>query len=122
MYSFLCAVWAWTAENANLLLNLADAGRMTGNTTALVIAATLAIIKIAALVIFIGVGFWRLMKWILVTEEYEKKGVPFKETRIRFVLLALVIASILFEMWACPTRRNGTTPDNLSAVSTVPKG
>lgn len=122
MYSFLCAVWAWTAENANLLLNLANAGRMTGNTTALVIAATLAIIKIAALVIFIGVGLWRLIKWIWVTEEYEKKGVPFKQTRIRFVVLALVIASILFEMWACPTRRNGTTPDNLSAVSTVPKG
>lgn len=105
MFSFLSAVWAWASESASLLLDLANAGRVADNTLAVVIAAVSAVLRIAALLVFMVPGFLWLKNFIWVTEEHERRGVTVEKTRVRTFVIVLLIASIVFEVVVSLTRK-----------------
>lgn len=105
MFSFLCAVWAWTTESANLLLDLANAGRDAGNVFVIVIAALLAVIRIAALLIFTLPALGWLKNQIWLTTERKHKDGWVEETSVRAFIIVLIIASIAFEFWVSPERK-----------------
>lgn len=91
MFSLLCVVYSWTAESASILLDLANAGRVADDGLALAVAAGLAAVRVAALLLFALPAAWWLYKCLL------KKD-------MRAPLIIIIVVSILFELWATPTR------------------
>lgn len=112
MFSLLCAVWAWLAESADILLDLAIIGREAHNVFVIATVSGLAIIRLAALLLFTVPAVVWLYRKIVYTE---KRGVH-EETQVRVVLIVLIIASIAFEIFAVPTHKDGT--DTETAVET----
>ena len=91
MFSLVQAVYAWAAESAAILLDLANAGRAADNSLALAVAAGLAVIRFTALALFALPALW----WIY--RNLRRKD-------MRGPLIIIIVASILFELWATPTR------------------
>ena len=73
MFSLFCAVWAWLADSANILLDLANAGREAENPFVIAIVATLAVIRIAAFLIFTIPALVWLKRQIWPTRERRQK-------------------------------------------------
>ena len=109
MFSFLCAVWAWAAESANILLDLANAGRAAENPFVIAIVVILSVIRVAALLIFTIPALVWLKNQIWVTRERRYKDGWIDETSRRTFIIVLLIASIAFEIWVSPERE--TPPD-----------
>ena len=97
MFSLLCTVFQWVAESADILLDLANAGRDAQNGFVIAIVSGLAIVRVAAFLLFVippAVFLWNLIC---------KKGKN-EELRIRVVIIVLIVASVVFEIWASPAR------------------
>lgn len=97
MFSLGKTVYFWAADSASILLDLANAGRASGNAVMTAIAATLALIRLAALLLFLLPALAWLYKQIFRKVRREEAG-------LRGVLIALLVASVLFEIWVSPTR------------------
>ena len=106
MFSLSSAVWAWLAESANILMDLADAGRATDNAAAIAIAATLAVIRMAAFLIFTVPALLWLKSQIWLTRERKYKDGWAEETSVRAFIIVLIIASIAFEIFVTPKRES----------------
>lgn len=104
MLSLSEAVWAWLAESANILMDLADAGRATDNVAAIAIAATLAVIRIAAFLIFTLPALVWLKNQIWLTKERKRRDEWVEETSVRAFIIVLIVASIAFEIFVTPKR------------------
>ena len=116
MLSYLSAVWAWLTESANLLLDLANAGRATDNAFAIAIAATLAIIRLSALLIFTLPALGWLKSQIWLTKERRHRDEWVEETTLRAFIIVLIIASIAFEFWVSPERKAATDAGNAPPI------
>ena len=106
MYSLSRAVWAWLTESANILLDLAIAGRDAGNAVVIAIVATLAVIRIAAFLTFTIPALGWLKRQIWATKEHRHKDEWREETSIRVFIIILLVASIAFEIWVSPERKS----------------
>lgn len=106
MYSLSSAVWAWLTDSANILLDLAIAGRDAKNPVVLAIVATLAVIRIAAFLIFTFPALGWIKNQIWLTTERKRKDEWVKETSVRAFVIILIIASIAFEVWVSPERKS----------------
>ncbi len=111
MFSLSSAVWAWLAESANILLDLANAGRDAENPFVIAIVATLAVIRIAAFLIFTIPALAWLKSQIWPTRERKHKDEWIEETGFRAFIIALIIASIAFEAWVSPERKAADAGD-----------
>lgn len=111
MLSFGLAIYTWAAESASTLFDLANAGRAADNGFVLAIAAGLAIVRLMGLLLFTLPPAW----WL-----YER----LRKRDTRGLLIVVVVASILFELWVSPTRLTQTQPDNSgsSAVTEAAEG
>lgn len=110
MLSLLGAIWTWLADSANLLLDLANAGRDAENAVVIAITATLAVIRVTALlVIVVPAAVWL---WNLV---YQKAGKD-REARVRVIVIVLIILSVVFEIWASPARKSDVDADNVARI------
>ena len=116
MFSFLCAVWAWAAESANILLDLANAGRAAENPFVIAIVVILSVIRVAALLIFTIPALVWLKNQIWVTRERRYKDGWIDETSMRRFIIVLLIASIAFEVWASPEWKEESDADNAPQV------
>ena len=103
MFSLLCAVWDWLAESADILLDLAVTGRAADNAFIIAIVSGLAIVRVAAFLLFVLPGLLFLVNLIIVRNK--KSG---EILRVRVAAVVLIIASVVFEIWAVPGR-NGDT-------------
>ena len=108
MFSLSSAVWAWLADSANILLDLANAGRDAENPFVIAIVATLAVIRIAAFQIFTIPALVWLKNQIWVTKERRHKDGWIDETSVRAFVIVLIIVSIAFEVWVSPERKAAT--------------
>lgn len=108
MFSLFCAVWAWLADSANILLDLANAGREAENPFVIAIVATLAVIRIAAFLIFTIPALVWLKRQIWPTRERRHKDEWIEETGFRAFIIVLIIASVAFEFWVSPERKAAT--------------
>lgn len=108
MLSYLSAVWVWLTESANLLMDLADAGRATDNAFAIAIAATLAVIRLAAVLIFTVPALVWLKRQIWATKERRHKDGWIEETNFRAFILVLILISLVFEFWVSPERKDAS--------------
>ena len=106
MYSLSSAVWAWLTDSANILLDLAIAGRDAKNPVVLAIVATLAVIRIAAFLIFVFPALGWLKRQIWATKEWKHKDGRTEETSVRVFIIILIVASIAFEVWVSPERKS----------------
>ena len=106
MLSLLCTVLKWLTDSANILLDLAVAGRDAKNPVVIAIAATLAVIRIAAFLIFMFPALGWLKRQIWVTKEHRHKDEWREETSIRVFIIILLVASIAFEVWVSPERKS----------------
>ena len=106
MYSLSSAVWAWLTDSANILLDLAIAGRDAKNPFVIAIVATLAVIRIAAFLIFTFPALAWLKRQIWATKERKHKDGWTEETSIRVFIIILLVASIAFEVWVSPERKS----------------
>lgn len=102
MFSLLCALWTWLAESADILLDLAVAGREANNAVVLAIVSGLAIVRVAALLLFVVPG----LIWLWGKITYTEKRGAYEETHVRVGIIALIIVSIVFEIWAVPGRKS----------------
>ena len=116
MFSLFCAVWAWLTESANLLMDLANAGRVTNDAFAIGIAATLAIIRIVAFLIFTIPALAWLKNQIWLTKERRYKDGWTEETSVRAFVIVLIVASIAFEVWVSPERKAATDVGNAPQI------
>ena len=87
MFSLSSAVWAWLTDSANILLDLANAGREAENPVVLAIVAMLAIIRIAAFLIFTIPALVWLKRQIWPTRERRHKDEWIEETGFRAMSL-----------------------------------
>ena len=108
MFSLSSAVWAWLADSANILLDLANAGRDAENPFVIAIVATLAVIRIAAFLIFTIPALVWLKRQIWPTRERRHKDEWVEETGFRAFIIVLIIASVAFEFWVSPERKAAT--------------
>ena len=108
MFSLSSAVWAWLADSANILLDLANAGREAENPVVLAIVAMLAVIRIAAFLIFTIPALAWLKRQIWPTRERRHKDEWIEETGFRAFIIVLIIASVAFEFWVSPERKAAT--------------
>ena len=116
MFSLLCAVWAWLTESANILLDLANAGRDAENPFVIAIVATLAVIRIAAFLIFTIPALVWLKRQIWPTRERRRKDEWIEETGFRAFIIVLIIASVAFEFWVSPERKAASDADNAPKI------
>ena len=116
MCSFLYAVWAWAAESANILLDLANAGRAAENPFVIAIVVILSVIRVAALLIFTIPALVWLKNQIWVTRERRYKDGWIDETSMRRFIIVLLIASIAFEVWASPEWKEESDADNAPKI------
>ena len=116
MFSFLCAVWAWAAESANILLDLANDGRAAENPFVIAVVVILAVIRVAALLIFTIPALAWLKNQIWVTRERRHKDGWIDETSVRAFIIVLIVVSIAFEVWVSPERKAATDADNAPQV------
>lgn len=116
MCSFLYAVWAWAAESANILLDLANAGRAAENPFVIAIVVILSVIRVAALLIFTIPALVWIKNQIWVTRERRYKDGWIDETSMRRFIIVLLIASIAFEVWASPEWKEESDADNAPQV------
>lgn len=116
MFSLLCAVWAWLTESANILLDLANAGRDAENPFVIAIVATLAVIRIAAFLIFTIPALVWLKNQIWPTRERRHKDEWIEETGFRAFIIVLIIASVVFEFWVSPERKAATDAGNVPKI------
>lgn len=98
MFSLLCTVWAWVADSAAILLDLANAGRAEHNAFVIAVVSVLAIIRVAALLLFTVPAFVWLYRQIVYKVRRD-------EIQVRVVILVIIVASIIFEIWAVPGRK-----------------
>lgn len=120
MLSLSSAVWAWLADSANILLDLANAGREAQNPIVIAIVAALAVIRIAAFLIFMIPALVWLKRQIWPTRERRHKDEWIEETGFRAFIIALIIASIAFEAWVSPERK--AAPDAGAAIAEQAEG
>lgn len=106
MYSLSSAVWAWLTDSANILLDLAIAGRDAKNPFVLAIVATLAVIRIAAFLMFTFPALAWLKRQIWATKERRHKDDWVEESSIRVFVIILLVASIAFKVWVSPERKS----------------
>ena len=111
MFSLCKTVFFWAADSASILLDLANAGRDSGNAVATAIAAALALIRLAALLLFLLPALAWLYKQLFRKVRREEGG-------LRGVLIALLIASVLFEIWVTPTRLTDADEGSADAAIT----
>lgn len=97
MFSLCKTVFQWAADSASILLDLVNTGRASGDTAMTAIAATLALIRLGALLLFLLPALGWLYKQLFRKVKREEVG-------LRGVLIALIVASVLFEIWVSPTR------------------
>ena len=116
MFSLLCAVWAWLTESANILLDLANAGRDAENPFVIAIVVILSVIRVAALLIFTIPALVWLKNQIWVTRERRYKDGWIDETSMRRFIIVLLIASIAFEVWASPEWKEESDADNAPKI------
>lgn len=116
MLSFLSAVWAWLAASANILLDLANAGRAANNAFVIAIVATLAVIRIAAFLLFTVPALLWLKSQIWPTKERRHKDEWIEETGFRAFIIILIIASIAFEFWVSPERKAAPDAENTPQI------
>lgn len=116
MYSLSRAVWAWLTESANVLLDLAIAGRDAENLFVIAIVATLAVIRIAAFLIFTFPALAWVKKQIWLTTERKRKDEWVQETSVRAFIIILIIVSIAFEIWVSPERKATPDADNTPRI------
>ena len=116
MFSLSSAVWAWLAESANILLDLANAGREAENPFVIAIVATLAVIRIAAFLIFKIPALTWLKRQIWPTRERRHKDEWIEETGFRAFIIVLIIASVVFEFWVSPERKAASDADNAPKI------
>ena len=116
MCSFLYAVWTWAAESANILLDLANAGRAAENPFVIAIVVILSVIRVAALLIFTIPALVWLKNQIWVTRERRYKDGWIDETSMRRFIIVLLIASIAFEVWASPEWKEESDADNAPKI------
>ena len=116
MFSLSSAVWAWLAESANILLDLANAGREAENPFVIAIVATLAVIRIAAFLIFTIPALVWLKRQIWPPRERRHKDEWIEETGFRAFIIALIIASVAFEVWVSPERKAAPDADNAPQI------
>ena len=107
MLSFLCAVWTWLAESADILLDLANAGRDANNAFVIAIVSGLAIIRVTAFLLFMVPPFAWLWRQIVYKDKL-KRG----ETQIRVAVIVLIVVSVVFEIWASPARKSGADAES----------
>lgn len=112
MFSFLRVVWAWVAESAGILLDLANAGRAAHNFFVIAAVSGLAIIRVAALLLFMVPATYWLVNFIIVRD---RKG---EVLRVRVWVIVLIIASIAFEIFAVPARKGDADTNTETAVET----
>ena len=116
MFSLLCAVWSWLTESADILLDLAVTGRDAHNAFVIAIVATLAVIRIAAVLIFTIPALVWLKNQIWPTRERRHKDEWIEETGFRAFIIVLIIASIAFEAWVSPERKAATDAGNVPKI------
>lgn len=116
MFSLSSAVWAWLADSANILLDLANAGRDAENPFVIAIVATLAVIRIAAFLIFTIPALVWLKNQIWVTKERRHKDGWIDETSVRAFVIVLIVVSIAFEVWVSPERKAASEADNAPKI------
>lgn len=116
MFSLSSAVWAWLADSANILLDLANAGRDAENPFVIAIVATLAVIRIAAFLIFTIPALVWLKSQIWPTRERRHKDEWIEETGFRAFIIVLIIASVAFEFWVSPERQAASDADNAPKI------
>ena len=116
MCSFLYAVWTWAADSANILLDLANAGRAAENPFVIAIVVILSVIRVAALLIFTIPALVWLKNQIWVTRERRYKDGWIDETSMRRFIIVLLIASIAFEVWASPEWKEESDADNAPKI------
>lgn len=104
MFSLGKTVFLWAAESAAILLDLANAGRAADNGLALAVAAGLAAVRLMGLLLFTIPSAWWLYKCLLK-----------KDTRAPLIII--IVVSILFELWATPTRN--AAPDTASPDAAI---
>ena len=115
MFSLFCAVWAWLTESANDLLDLANAGRDTNNIFVIAVVATLAIIRIAAFLIFTLPALGWLKNQIWLKKERRRRDEWVEETSVRAFVIVLIVASVVFEIFVTPTRETEDSETERSA-------
>lgn len=114
MFSLLCAVWNWLAESADILLDLAVTGRDAHNAFVIAIVSGLALVRVAALLLLtVPPAVWL---WGKIT--YKEKHGAYEETHVRVGIIVLIIASIVFEIWAVPGRKGDADTNEETAVET----
>lgn len=116
MFSLSSAVWTWLADSANILLDLANAGRDAENPFVIAIVATLAVIRIAAFLIFTIPALVWLKNQIWVTKERRHKDGWIDETSVRAFVIVLIVISIAFEVWVSPERKAASEADNAPKI------
>lgn len=114
MFSLLCAVWKWLAESADILLDLAVTGRAANNAFVIAIVSGLAIVRVAAFLLFVLPG----LIWIWGKITYKEKHGTYEETHVRVGIIVLIIASIVFEIWAVPGRKGNADTNEETTVET----
>ena len=112
MFSLSRAVWAWAADSANILLDLANAGRAAKNPFVIAVVVTLAVIRVAALLIFTIPALVWLKNQIWATRERRYRDGWIDETTMRTFIIVLIVASIAFEVWVSPERKAASDADN----------
>ena len=99
MFNLLCAVWEWLAESADVLLDLAVTGREAHNVFVIAVVSGLAIVRVAALLLFVVPAICWLVNFLIIRD---KRG---EILRVRVWAIVLIVASIIFEIWAVPGRK-----------------
>ena len=111
MFSLCKAVYFWAADSASILLDLANAGSASGNAFMKFVAAALALIRLAALLLFLLPALAWLYRLLFRKVKKEEAG-------LRAIFIGLIVVSILFELWVSPTRLSGTDAGSADAAIT----
>lgn len=103
MLSLFSVIWAWVAESASLLMDLANVGRDAGNPYVIAVVVIHAIIRVAMLLALLVPFFHWIFGYIFHREGDAKK--------VRVWLIILIVASLIFEAVVAPTRPADGSPD-----------
>lgn len=103
MLSLFSVIWAWVAESASLLMDLANVGRDAGNPYVIAVVVIHAIIRVAVLLALLVPSLRWLIGYIFYKDGDAKK--------VRVLLIVLIVLSLVFEAVAAPTRPADASPD-----------
>lgn len=112
MLSLFAVIWAWVVESAALLMDLANVGRDAGNPYVIAVVVIHAIIRVAMLLALL-VPFVRWIFGYIFHKDGDAK-------KVCVWLIILIVASLIFEAVATPTRPADANPD--AAITEQAKG